>query len=84
MIEQEPYFVNMSRLGYAIVETRWMTASGYEEVVAWFIFKKDATAYLTQVVPNRRERRNRYRVRRLKGPQFMRFNDRRLAIGLSG
>ncbi len=61
------------RLKYAIVEKRPLTASGYDEIVAWFTMKKLAVEYLKQQVPNARQRREGYDIVKVQGPSALAY-----------
>jgi hypothetical protein len=50
---------------YAIVQRDVYTGSGYFEIQARFILKKDAVAFLRVKVPNHRTRRFEYRIKKI-------------------
>jgi hypothetical protein len=50
------------RTKYAIIHNKFWTEDGYYHIVARFILKKDAVAYLREKVPNKITRRHEYEV----------------------
>ena len=55
---------------YAIIHNDVWTDSGYYEITARFILKKDAVAYLREKVPNPRTRRFEYQVMKLTDDRY--------------
>ena len=58
-----------NRLAWGVVALGAFTESGWDELMAGFVFKKDAAEYLREKLPRARDRRD-FEIRRLAPGDF--------------